>query len=306
LPKRGFGEDVYVQFSRGFPGLVRRKQRIYVDTSQDLGFDLEQLYVGYLTHDLTGAAIDPDDATGLHALGHALQEPGRDRPQLVKGQVTGPISWGLTVPDEEGHPILHHDVLADLVPKHLHLKAGWQEQELRKLAPETLILVDEPRLGLLNREFEPLGREGVLEMWEEVLSGINGLKGIHCCGEVDWSMPLAVPIDVLSLDAYDFGATLLQYADSVRAFLERGGWIAWGIVPASTQVRRHSVNTLMPRLVELIRGLAGEVKTSVPELLRVSFLAPTCGLGRLDIATAVRAMYLTSELSAAMRAQYLD
>jgi len=305
LPKRAFGEDVYVQFSGGFPGLVREEQRIYVDTRQELGPALEQLYVAYLTHDLDWAAVAPQDAAGLKALAQALQGQGH-RPQLVKGQVTGPLSWGLMIPDQEGRPILHDEMLADAVAKHLHLKAAWQERELRKLAPRTIILVDVPHLRSFGPDFAPLNRERALALLEEVLAGIEGFKGMHCCGDIDWSLPLEASIDVLSLDAYDFGNSLLKYVEPVRAFLKRGGWIAWGIVPASTEVRRHSVDTLLPRLVELVQALAREVDTPFHELLRASFVAPACGLGGLDIASAVRAMYLTAELSKAMRARYLE
>lgn len=305
LPKRAFGEDVYAQFSGGFPGLVREGQRIYVDTRHELGPALDQLYVAYLAHELERAAIAPQDAAGLRALAHALQERGY-RPQLVKGQVTGPISWGLKVHDQEGRSILHNEMLADAVAKHLHLKVAWQERELRKLAPRTLIFVDEPLLGSLGPDFAPLGRERALAMLEEVLAGIEGFKGVHCCGELDWSLPLETSIDVLSFDAYNFGDSLLQYIPPLHAFLERGGWIAWGIVPASMEVRRHSVDTLLPRLVKLIQALAREVEAPFHELLRASFVTPSCGLGKLDIASAVRAMHLTAELSKAVRTQYLE
>lgn len=305
LPKRAFDEDVYVEFSGGFPGLVREGQRIYVDTSRELAPALDQLYISYLMHELEGAAIGADEAAGLRALARVLQER-RHRPLLVKGQVTGPISWGLTIPDQEGRPILHDEMLADAVAKHLYLKAAWQERELRRLAPKTLILVDEPHLRSLGLGFAPLGRERVLSLVVDVLAGIEGYKGMHCCGEVDWSLPLEAPIDILSLDAYDFGERLLEYGGPLRAFLNRGGWIAWGIVPASAEVRRHSVDTLLPRLVELIQTLAREVEVPFRDLLRASFVTPACGLGSLDIATAVRAMYLTAELSAAMRVQYLE
>jgi len=305
LPKRAFDEDVYVEFSGGFPGLVREGQRIYVDTSRDLGPGLEQLYIAYLTHEVEGAAIGPEGVAGLKALARELQM-WRHRPQLVKGHVTGPISWGLTVADQQGRPILHDERLADAVGKHLYLKAAWQERELRKLAPNTLVLLDEPHLGSVALGSAPFDRERVLSLLVDVLAGIEGLKGMHCCGDVDWSLPLETPIDVLSLDAYGFGERLLDYAGPLGAFLRRGGWIAWGIVPASTEVRRHSVDTLLPRLAELIQTLAREVRLPFRDLLRASFLTPTCGLGRLDIATAVRALYLTAELSGAMRAQYLQ
>jgi len=305
LPKRAFGEDVYVQFSAGFPGLVREEGRIYVDANQELGPALEQLYVAYLTHELTGIATAAQDAVGLRDLARVLHDRAH-RPQLVKGQITGPLSWGLTVLDQEGRSILDNGMLADAVAKHLHLKAVWQERELSKLAPRTLILVDEPHLGSLGRDFRRVSRDRALAMLDEVLAGIAGLRGMHCCGDIDWSLPLETSIDVLSLDAYDFGGSLLKHVQPVRGFLERGGWIAWGIVPATTGVRRHSVETLLPRLDELVQALARAADIPLIELLRASFVAPACGLGGLDIASAVRAMYLTAELSAAMHARYLE
>ena len=305
LPKRAFGEDIYVQFSDGFPGIVREEQRIYVDASQELGPALDELYVAYLTHDLEEAVISVEDTAGLSTLARMLQIQDR-KPQLVKGQITGPISWGLMVSDQRGQPILYDEVLADAVAKHLHLKAAWQERELKKLALETIILVDELHLSSLSPDLEPFGRERVLDLMEEVLVGIKGFKGMHCCGDIDWSLPLGTSIDALSLDAYDFGGSLLEYADLVRAFLKRGGWIIWGIVPASTRVRRQSVDTLLPRLTKLVQTLADEGEIPFEEILRASFVAPACGLGKLDIASAVRAMYLTAELSAAARAQFLE
>jgi methionine synthase II (cobalamin-independent) len=305
LPKRASGEDVYLQFGGGFPGLVREDERICVDTSQELGPAVEQLYVAYLTHELEGIAMSPQDALGLRTLARELRDRSV-RPQLVKGQITGPLSWAQMVRDQDGHSILQDPMLADAVAKHLHLKAAWQERELRKLSARTLILVDEPCLGSLGPNFADLGRERVRTMLEEVLAGIEGLRGMHCCGDMDWSLPLETPIDVLSLDAYDFGNSLLNHAEVVGRFLKRGGWIAWGIVPASTEVRRHSVASLQLRLEKLVHALAREVGIPFRELLCASFVAPACGLGGLDIASAVRAMHLTAELSAAMRAQHLE
>ena len=49
------------------------------------------------------------------------------QPPVVKGQVTGPVSWGLTVADQNRKPVLYDDVLAEAVAKHLRLKATWSE-----------------------------------------------------------------------------------------------------------------------------------------------------------------------------------
>jgi len=91
LPKRSFLENMYVQYSEGFPGVVLEDGRIYVDRSQDLDPGLEKLYLAYLEEDLDHAAISADYAAGLLAFPHALHPTG-DQLVAVKGQVTGPVS----------------------------------------------------------------------------------------------------------------------------------------------------------------------------------------------------------------------
>ena len=65
LPKRSFLENMYVQFSEGFPGVVVAGEQIYVDRERDLDQDLAKLYLAYLTDDLEFAAISPEYAAGL-------------------------------------------------------------------------------------------------------------------------------------------------------------------------------------------------------------------------------------------------
>ena len=114
----------------GFRGASSTNERIYVDRERDLDPELERLYIAYLMNDLEYAAISPDYAAGLH---HFLELDLGGAP-VVKGQVTGPVSWGLMVADQNRKPVLYDDVLAEAVAKHLRLKATWMEQELRQMA----------------------------------------------------------------------------------------------------------------------------------------------------------------------------
>jgi len=59
LPKRAFPENMYAQFSEGFPGVVVEDDRIYIDRAQDLDKPLEQLYDTYLKNKFKEYAISP-------------------------------------------------------------------------------------------------------------------------------------------------------------------------------------------------------------------------------------------------------
>ncbi|MBN1660134.1 MAG: methionine synthase [Anaerolineae bacterium] len=299
LPRRSFLENMYVQFSEGFPGMVVTGEQIYVDRDRGLDRELEKLYMAYLTNDLQFAAIGPEYAAGLHCfLG---LEPGKVA--IAKGQVTGPVSWGLMVSDEKRSPVLYDDVLAEAVCKHLRLKAAWQEQQLREMAQETILLIDEPYLSAFGSEFLSLSREQVVALLEEVFAGIEGLKGVHSCGDTDWSLVLGTSADIVSLDAYEHAEALALYPGEVAAFLERGGVIAWGIVPASKAVSEESVGSLLDRFhaaVDLlvIKGMHRD------DVLAASLIIPSCGLGSLDPETARRVLHLTGQVAGALQQRY--
>ena len=230
LPKRSFLENMYVQYSEGFPGAVAENNSIHVDTSQDFTKALETLYPAYLENDISRFPICQDYAAGLYA----FLEQRKLSPRAVKGHVTGPLSWGLTVTDENKKAILYHEVLGDAVPKFLKLKAAWQEKELKKISKNTIIFVDEPIMAsygsvVLQAAFSK--PEKIVEMLNEVFDGISGLKGIHCCGNTDWSVLLKTKLDILNFDAYNYAQSVSLYPEEIKKFLGRGGAIAWGIVP---------------------------------------------------------------------------
>jgi hypothetical protein len=305
LPRRSYLENMYAQFSEYFPGIVvdLEAKRTYVDRSQDLDRDLERLYVAYLEDDLEYGALKPEYAAALHYL---LNTEGLlpARPVAIKGQITGPVSWGLAVVDQDRRPLLYDDVMADAIAKHLRLKAAWQEQKLKAFASRTIVFLDEPYMSSYGSGFVSLGREQVQTLLQEVMAGISGLKGIHCCANTDWSVLLSTPVDILSLDAYGYAESLALYPEAVHAFLERGGIIAWGIVPAGPLAHGETAQGLVDRLhgaLELLvrKGVARD------KLLAAGLVTPSCGTGSLEPHNAQRVLALTAEVSALMRARYV-
>ncbi len=299
LPQRSFRENMYIQFSERFPGVVLADERIYVDRTQDLDPQLEQLYVAYLGDDLAYGVINPEYAAGLHRFLHL--DVGR--PPAVKGQITGPVSWGLTVVDQDRRPVLYDDVLADAVAKHLRLKASWMERELRRLSPQTIVFIDEPYMSSFGSAYISLERDQAIDLISEVLAGIHGLKGIHCCGNTDWSLLMDTPIDILHLDAYDYAESLSLYPDHVQAFLARGGLIGWGVVPASDRVWEETTAGLVRRFEEALALLVAK-GLHRDDLLSAALVSPSCGCGSLKVDTAERVLRLTAEVSTVLKERF--
>lgn len=298
LPRRDFRESMYVQYSRGFPGVVVEDGRIYVDRRRDLDADLERLYASYLAGDVSWGATDSEYAAGLAHFATLAPEGAR----AVKGQIIGPISWGLTVTDQDRRAVLYDHVLADALARHLRLGAAWQERALRALAPQTIIFVDEPYLASFGSAYVAVERHEVIDLLEEVFAGLQGLKGVHCCGNTDWSLLLETSVDIVNFDAYNFAEAFSLYPQALRAFLDRGGIIAWGIVPVGgdAEVMAESVEHLTDRLWEALRLVASR-GVPLDALLSASLLTPACGMGTLSEGAAARALELLAGVSARMR-----
>jgi len=303
LPKRSFLENMYVQYSEGFPGAVVESNRIYVDTSKDYTKPLEELYAAYLENKVDKFPVSRDYAAGLYA----FLEQSNLSPKAVKGHVTGPLSWGLTVADENKRAVLYHEVLGDAVPKLLKLKAAWQEKELKKISKNTITFVDEPYMASYGSSVAAGAfskPEKIAEMIDEVFDGISGLKGLHCCGNTDWSVLLKTKLDILNFDAYNYAQSVSLYPDEIKKFLARGGAIAWGIVPNSAEpVNKESVASLKDRLEEAMAPFTRN-GMRFKDIVKQSLLTPSCTLMPLGEEGAEKALELLTGLSAEMRKRY--
>jgi len=293
---------MYVQYSQGFPGVVVKEDSIYIDRSRDLDKPLEKLYAAYLENDVDQFPISPDYAAGLHS----FLSMTNLSPRAVKGQIAGPVTWGLTVTDDSGKAIIYDDVLGDAVTKLLRLKAGWQEKALSQICPDTIIFIDEPYMASFGSVSVPLSKEKVISLLEEVFDGITGLKGVHCCGNTDWSVLLGTSVDIISFDAYNFAGSLSLYPAEVKKFLDGKGAIAWGIIPNSEEaLAGESVASLKDRLEE---AMAPFTRNGVRfrQLLEQGLLTPSCGLAPLaSEETVARVLELLAELSITVRQRYL-
>ena len=302
LMRRSRLEGLYVQFSERFPGLVSHGDILWVDPRHSFEHDLGALYLAYLEGDTEHGRLD---ASHAQALADLLE--GRvvlpENTSVLVGRLTGPISWGVSVVDRTRRPLLHDQVLADAVAKHLYLKASWQDEQLRRLAPQTIMMIEEPYMASFGSMHVGVGREQVIELLGQVFRGVQGLTGVHCCGNTDWSVILATRVDVISLDAYDYGQSLMPHAEALDAFLQRGGIVGWGIVPASAVAMTETAESLADRLGAIIGRLV-ERSVDAERLTQQALVSPSCGLGTLAPTVAETVYDLTADISKEMLKRY--
>jgi hypothetical protein len=206
LSRRSFRESMYVQYSPALPAIHEdaKQQKVYFETSVDITDALENFYTPILADNVDEFALHPDYATGFFSMLETLQ---KSQGEWAKGQVTGPISFGLTVTDQDLRASLYNDMLVDTIVKNMAMNARWQIRQLKNVRPNVIIFLDEPYMAAFGSAFISLNREQVIAYLDEVFDAIHtdgGIAGVHCCANTDWSVLLGTNVDILNLDAYGF------------------------------------------------------------------------------------------------------
>jgi hypothetical protein len=301
LPRRIFQENMYVQFTEHLPGVHIEDERIFVQLDEGWLEHAEVFYTAFLEEDPARFAASPDYAAGLHEL---LRRGSLKEAWAIKGQVTGPTSFGLQVTDQGLRPTLYDDMMRDVIIKNVLRQAQWQETQLRALCPRTIVSIDEPFLSVVGSAFASVSREEVISALEEIFSGLEGWTCTHCCANTDWSMLLETSVDVLAFDAYGYAEYLALYPDELRSFLERGGMLAWGLIPNTGEEAKTITLDGAWEALERALSLFERKGFDRRKLLPRSFITPACGTGPLSVPAAERAMRLTRELSDQVRDEY--
>ena len=301
LPKVSYYEDMYVQASEGFPGIFLDlgNQRITLDTAR---FYEELLAYAEASQDPAFFALSPDYSTVFRRF---LALDLRDR-VAIRGQMIGPISFGLRVTDEARKPIIYNSDVKAIVFEFLAGKINRQLAELRAVNPNAFVWLDDPGLEFIFSSLSGYTDIAAREDLAGFLASLEGLKGLHLCGNPDWDFLLTANLDLLSLDAYARGEVFARYAGQIKRFLDRGGVLSWGIVPTGVaDLAPESVQSLLDRLEAQWEYLAGH-GVEREQIVWQGLLAPaTCCLVNPDqVVTVERAFAVVQAVSEALRERY--
>jgi hypothetical protein len=317
LPRLGLHEQMEVQYSEGMPCVVidEEKKRMYFQTSGDHSEAMAEFYEQYMAAmdpesgngDCSALAISSDFSKGFHAMESRLKSLGKTRP-FVKVQTTGPCSFALTIVDENKRAIYYNDEFRDVVVKALAMKCRWQIQRFRPFADNVICFIDEPILSAFGSStYVSVQREDVVNILKEVIDAVHAdkaLAGIHCCGNTEWSILIDAGVDIVNFDAFEYGDTIAMYGDAVKRHLDRGGILAWGVVPTSAAIRDQTVETLVGKFEQSVDNLVTKAGVSKTQVLEQAMVTPSCGTGSMPVEDAERVFSLLGQVSQALKAKY--
>ena len=297
LPSRGYKERMYVQTGAHLPGLKIDGDKATVDLSD---YDPTEAYMAILNDDVDYFVYPTDLFAGLFE----LLERDVSKFQAVKGQVTGPISEGLQILDASDRPVIYDESYGEIVRKTVNMAAKWQAKRLSSMNSNVIIFFDESSLSMLGTPFASISDEQAKDWINEALEGVDCYRGIHCCGNTNWPLLLSTNIDILSLDAYQYGNNLIMFPDELTEFYEKGGTVAWGIVPSNNDdIETETVDSLVAKMEEIFDKME-EKGINRKKAAVQSMITPQCGLGLMDIPNVDKVFDLLQGVSNALKERY--
>jgi hypothetical protein len=305
-------EGMMEQFMPGLPGLVQKGGKSYLDTTKS-GFDEEYLafFEEYLAVSEEGAEIKssifpftPETGRGFKEFLTLIDERAAEQPGeniipcvALKGQVTGPVTLGTAVKDQNDRSVFYNEQLREVLVKKLAMNAKWQAIEFKKRGFLPIIFIDEPSLaGFGTSAYITITKEDVTETIEEIVDAVHsekGLSGVHVCANTQWDVLLESKIDVISFDAYAYFEKFILFPEDIKKYLERGSLLAWGIVPThkEDEIEKATVEALFSKFETQIDH-AQKIGLDKQMMLEQIFITPSCGTGSLSFKAAKKLVNL--------------
>jgi len=297
LPNLSFRESMIVQFSEGMPFLKVDEKKESVWIWRDESDELDRFYEACTA--VSRIAISEDYAHGLHTFLKLIK--GR-RYRMLKGHVTGPVTFTLGLKDGNGRLIFFDEELREIAAILLRAKMRWQIDTLKQHAVDVIIFIDEPILSSLgSSSYLGVDDGEAFRLIKDMVSAITeagGISAVHCCGRADWPKIMDCGVQIINFDAFGFFDTLAIYHEHLRSFLSRGGYLAWGIVPTTDIIERVDDR----QLIELMQDRLNELCKYIPaRLVRDNILiTPSCGMGSRSVAETTKICQLLIRLKEAM------
>ena len=308
-------EGMLLQFLPGMPGVKEQDDKVFVDSDTEefeaefLSFFEDYLMVteGATDIDNSRFKMEPPEGLGFLTFLDFVKEH-KEGIVALKGQVTGPVTFCTALVDQDGRALFYNEQLRDAAVKLLALKARWQTRKMAEIKPQPIVFFDEPGLaGLGSSAFITITPEDIITCLAEVYEGVNaegGLTGIHVCANTEWSVIFDSGVDVVSFDSYSFFDKMVLYPEHIKAFLNRGGIIASGIVPTDPEyIEAAEIDALFDKWQDQVKQLE-KIGVDRQVIYEQTMITPSCGTGTATEAQMLKVLALTRDLSARIRSQF--
>lgn len=286
LPRLSEAEGVIGQGLGVLDGLVERCAGGY-------GYEVKPGQIDVVIDALhnSSGCLTSANAAGFPAFEAALRRDSFGSANAVKGQIEGPLTLA-TYLFYRDRPFLADGSLFAAVAFHVAQIVCWQIERLSAFGLPVLMFLDEPALCLDDAVPRGISQERRLSALSAIFHDLRSrgvFGGLHCCADRPFDRMCAAMPDILSFDAHHGLEQFFCNRNAVN-FLDRGGWVAYGMIPTSRDLM------LLPPASVFARWLTCASMAGDPQALaQRAIVTATCGLGLLDASSVSQSFQLTRE-----------
>ena len=270
LPNVSYYEDMYAQTSENFPG-------ISVNTDEGkISFDTSAFENEVVNYSQKMAEPETFSLSRKYSkVYHSFLAKDLSSYPAIRGQVTGPVSFGFRVMDENSRPLIYNHEARALLFDFIQRKVNTQYHQLREKNQNAFVWVDEPGLGWVFSGLSGYSDVQAKQDYHNFWDGFDGPSGLHLCANVNLPYLLELGVEILSFDAYQMELMPKGYAGAVADFITNDGIISWGIVPTDSEnLSRHTPETLAVLLLGYWESVSVNTGVPVTKIAEQALLAP--------------------------------
>lgn len=291
------GADATLQLAAsGFPG---RGTGNYIEDDE---FErvLEHHQLAYLNDDVHHASVPNFERLLERAPWRQEDVP---TVQMAIVGVYGAISTGLLLVDEQERPLFASAAGREAIQQHSYLRLRWLEHTLTNVVSHFGLCIVEPFWDATDLPFANYSSDEALDVIRDMSRVINVPLGLAPRGRVNWMQLLASPLRLLICPLAQW-QSVLECGKLVNEYFDRGGVIAWSLVPSDPeQLTSCDVNAIL-RDWEHLLNVALEYDVLNSKILNGSLLTIEAGLGYQTPQVADQALDLLSHTSHKIRLKY--
>ncbi len=301
LPNYSYYEDMYVQASENFPGIILDLERRTVKFSTEKFYEeLDNAMSNWENDDFF------DVSEKYSVVYHKFLSLDLSKYIAIRGQMEGPISFGFYVKDENDRPILFNDEIRSFMFEFMAKRVNVQLKRLKEKNKNAFMFIDEPGLQFLFSALSGYSDVFAKQDIENLFAMIERPRGIHLCGNPDWDFLFGFDMDIASIDIHTNQKVIPLYGNSIKNYIERGGIIVWGVVPTNYEPFKNENLDSLKELLRKIWDIVIKAGVDREQLLAQSLLSPaTCCLINKDKDKTVNeAFEVLKRLSNELREEY--
>ncbi len=301
LPNYSYYEDMYVQASENFPGIILDLERRTVKFSTEKFYEeLDNAMSNWENDDFF------DVSEKYSVVYHKFLSLDLSKYIAIRGQMEGPISFGFYVKDENDRPILFNDEIRPFMFEFMAKRVNVQLKRLKEKNKNAFMFIDEPGLQFLFSALSGYSDVFAKQDIENLFAMIERPRGIHLCGNPDWDFLFGFDMDIASIDIHTNQKVIPLYGNSIKNYIERGGIIVWGVVPTNYEPFKNENLDSLKELLRKIWDIVIKAGVDREQLLAQSLLSPaTCCLINKDKDKTVNeAFEVLKRLSNELREEY--